>query len=230
MGLSAEPRIRSGGSPAADNVEWYWSTLFADLIGDRRRDVLLAAAQLFAERGYRGTSVRDIAQSVGVLGGSLYHHFKSKEALFLEVHGEALKVSGAAILKSIAMHVEPWDRLRAACRTHLEIQLDPQSLTVPLMEDLNAVSNSLRSGLIKQRNDFELMFTSLVADLNLSPAVDRSIFRVTLLTLLNQSVQWYRPGGLSPTQVADQIIDIYRYGGASIATAGSDCSARLAGT
>ena len=151
MGLSAEPRIRSGGSPAADNVEWYWSTLFADLIGDRRRDVLLAAAQLFAERGYRGTSVRDIAQSVGVLGGSLYHHFKSKEALFLEVHGEALKVSGAAILKSIAMHVEPWDRLRAACRTHLEMQLDPQSLTVPLMEDLNAVSNSLRSGLIKQR-------------------------------------------------------------------------------
>ena len=51
-----------------------------------RRDELLAlAATMFAERGLRATTVRDIADSAGILSGSLYHHFSSKEEMVDEV-------------------------------------------------------------------------------------------------------------------------------------------------
>ena len=51
----------------------------------RREELLTLAAAMFAERGLRATTVRDIADSAGILSGSLYHHFKSKEEMVDEV-------------------------------------------------------------------------------------------------------------------------------------------------
>ena len=62
-------------------------------LSERHRDILEAAATLFAERGYAATSVRDIGEKVGLLGGSLYHYIKSKEALFVRIHDMALQVA-----------------------------------------------------------------------------------------------------------------------------------------
>lgn len=51
----------------------------------RRKDILFHAAKLFSERGVAGTTVRDIADDVGILSGSLYHHFASKDAIAFEI-------------------------------------------------------------------------------------------------------------------------------------------------
>ena len=51
----------------------------------RREELLAIAAGLFAERGFKNTTVRDIADAAGILSGSLYHHFDSKEAMVDEL-------------------------------------------------------------------------------------------------------------------------------------------------
>ncbi|HMU36302.1 MAG TPA: TetR/AcrR family transcriptional regulator, partial [Marmoricola sp.] len=51
----------------------------------RRQELLRIAAELFAERGYKATTVRDIADAAGILSGSLYHHFDSKESMVHEL-------------------------------------------------------------------------------------------------------------------------------------------------
>ena len=51
----------------------------------RREELLELAAAMFAERGLRATTVRDIADAAGILSGSLYHHFSSKEEMVDEV-------------------------------------------------------------------------------------------------------------------------------------------------
>ncbi|QIX26576.1 TetR/AcrR family transcriptional regulator [Nocardioides sp. JQ2195] len=56
----------------------------------RRTELLALAAELFARRGFSQTTVRDIADAAGILSGSLYHHFDSKEAMLNEVLGEFL--------------------------------------------------------------------------------------------------------------------------------------------
>lgn len=185
--------------------------LFPEMLGDRRREILLAAANLFAQKGYKGTSIRDIADSLGLLAGSLYHHFRSKEALFLEIHGEALRVAGECIDAAVEGVDDPWERLYEACRTHLEIQLHPESLTLPLMDDLMTVSEQLRAGLIVQRDAFERRFRAYVDAVPLPSRIDRSVYRLTLLTLLNNAVRWYKPGRLKPTDIARQIFEIYRH-------------------
>jgi len=57
----------------------------AEPTGTRREELLAIAARLFAEKGFRNTTVRDIADAAGILSGSLYHHFDSKESMVDEI-------------------------------------------------------------------------------------------------------------------------------------------------
>ncbi|MFG1318641.1 TetR/AcrR family transcriptional regulator [Xanthobacter autotrophicus] len=185
------------------------SELFQGELSPRHRDVLEAAASLFAERGYAATSVREIGERVGLLGGSLYHYIKSKEALFVRIHDTALEVAGDRIRAAVEAQTDPWDRLEAACVTMLEIQLDPHSITMPLMNDLQAVPAEVREQLIARRDSFEKIFSDLVGDLPLKPQIDRSVYRLLLLTLLNNTSSWYREGRLTPKDIAKQIVFIF---------------------
>ncbi|WP_107676471.1 TetR/AcrR family transcriptional regulator [Agrobacterium sp. LAD9] len=178
---------------------------------DRHRDILEAAAALFAERGYAATSVRDIGEQVGLLGGSLYHYIKSKEALFVCIHDIALQVAEDRIRAAVAPLSDPWARLEAACVTMMEIQLDPNSLTMPLMNDFASAPAEIRERLVEKRDAFELVFRDLVAALPLDPALDRSVYRLLLLTLLNNISGWYRPGRMSADEIGRQILKIFRH-------------------
>src|SRR3546814_12808714 len=103
------------------------------------------AARLFARKGYRGASMRDIGEQAGVLGGSLYHHIKSKDALFIELHNAALAVAELRIAQAIEGARDPWEKLERACATLREIQLAPDSLTMPMMNDFREVPEDRQS-------------------------------------------------------------------------------------
>ncbi|MFD0387730.1 TetR/AcrR family transcriptional regulator [Tistrella bauzanensis] len=91
---------------------------------NNRRDKLLqAAAHLFASQGYEATSMRDIASAVGMLPGSVYYHFPSKEDLFVAVHDEGVRQITDAVEAAIAGIDDPWDRLEAAAAGHMEALL-----------------------------------------------------------------------------------------------------------
>lgn len=179
----------------------------------RRRQILEIAAQLFARKGYRGTSMRDIGEQAGVLGGSLYHHIKSKDALFVELHDAALDAAEGRIAAAVGAHQDPWTRLQAACTTLLDIQLAPDSLTMPMMNDFRAVPGPVRDQLVARRDRFEGLFRTLVDALPLPPCLDRSIYRNLLLSQLNNVADWYGQGRLSPADIAIQIVAIFRHEG-----------------
>lgn len=179
--------------------------------GGRRRQIMEIAAQIFARKGYRGTSMRDIGEAAGVLGGSLYHHIKSKDALFVELHHAALDAAEQQIAAAIDCHDDPWVRLEAACATLLDIQLDPHSLTMPMMNDFREVPEQVRAALIDRRDRFEQLFRTLVADLPLPAGIDRSIYRNLLLSQLNSAADWVRPGRMTPRDIAAQIVRVFRH-------------------
>ena len=170
----------------------------------RRRQILEIAAQLFARKGYRGTSMRD-------MGGSLYHHIKSKDALFVELHNGALDAAEARIAAAVATQADPWARLEAACASLLDIQLAADSLTMPMMNDFRAVPDGVRDQLVARRDRFEQLFRDLVAALPLPADIDRSLYRTLLLSQLNSAADWYRDGRLTRPQIAAQIVAIFRH-------------------
>ncbi|WP_262504367.1 TetR/AcrR family transcriptional regulator [Sphingobium sp. KCTC 72723] len=179
----------------------------------RRGEILAVAAQLFARKGYRGTSMRDIGDAAGVRGGSLYHHIKSKDGLFVELHNMALDGAEARIVAAVAPLDDPWDRLEAACVALLEVQLDPDSITMPMMNDFREVPDAVRAQLVARRDDFEDVFRLIVEGLPLPDDVDRSIYRNLLLSQLNAVADWYRPGRLGVQDVARQVARLFRHEG-----------------
>jgi AcrR family transcriptional regulator len=176
----------------------------------RRQEILLVASDLFARRGYDAVGVRQIADAAGILGGSLYHHFPSKRDLYVEVHSAALAGAASRMEAEIAELNDPWERLEAACRVHLAVQVDPESVTLPMMSDISAMSSDMREDLVKARDRFEVIYKRLIADLPLNASIDRSIYRLSLVSLINAVPMWYRTGRLSVAEIAAQIVTIFR--------------------
>lgn len=155
--------------------------------------------------------MRDIGDEAGVLGGSLYHHIKSKDALFVELHNAALDIAAERIDAAVAAQDDPWVRLETACEALLEIQLDPHSLTLPMMNDFREVPDTVRTALIERRDRFEELFRVIVDDLPLPATLNRSVYRNLLLIQLNSVADWYRPGPLTPKEIAQQIAAVFRH-------------------
>src|ERR1700682_5798152 len=92
----------------------------------RRNELTRAAARLFAEKGYHGTSIGDLAQALGVQKGSLYAHIESKADLLWAVASEGAAAFHAG-LDTVPEEGPVVDRIRAALRAHLGVvseQLD----------------------------------------------------------------------------------------------------------
>ncbi|MBR0801389.1 TetR/AcrR family transcriptional regulator [Bradyrhizobium jicamae] len=172
---------------------------------DRRRQIVAAASQLFARKGFEGTSIREIAAASGVLSGSLYYHFPSKEDLLFTVHQESLTAMRREVEAAIADVTEPWARLEEAIVAHCRILLGGSVtraiLTPPRYYNLQGVRK-----LVRQRDEYERIFARLIDDLPLKADCDRHAFRLSMLGAMNWTVFWFSAGGrLSVDDVGRQI-------------------------
>ena len=86
------------------------------------------AARAFAQRGFAAASVREIVGPIGMLPGSLYCHFATKEALLVAVYKEGVERIGAAVDAAVAPLAEPWRASRPACIAHLVVAARPDRL------------------------------------------------------------------------------------------------------
>ena len=178
---------------------------------NRREELLAEAARLIAEKGYEGTSMRDIAAAVGMLPGSLYYHFPSKEELFVELHAQAVTSINRAVDSAVERESDPWARLEAAVAAHLEAMLETTDTIAIVSPDFPEDRSQLNARLIEQRDAYETKFARLVEDLGLSRSVDPGMFRLMLLGAVNWSPIWYRRAGKAgPAEIARAFVEMLR--------------------
>ena len=175
----------------------------------KRQDILDQATILFGARGYGGTSIRDIAAAVGMLPGSVYYHFASKEALLAAVYADAIDRSIAEIQEAVAGQQDPWDRLEAASVMHLRLLLTGGALAAVVVDGPNQ-PGAARAELVRQRDRYEAVFRSLIAAVPLPPGVKAGPFRLALLGSLNWALTWYRRDGDPPETVARNLFAVFR--------------------
>jgi AcrR family transcriptional regulator len=177
---------------------------------NRRQRLLDAAARQFRERGYSAASMRDIAGNAGMLAGSAYYHFPSKEELLVAVHEEGIRRITGAVERALLGLTDPWARLEAAAAAHLEALLNGGDYAQVVIRDLPRDAEAVRPRLIGLRDAYEDIFRHLVADVPLPADVDRRLLRLMLLGALNWSPRWYRAGGVPPTRLAQDFIAMLR--------------------
>ena len=180
---------------------------------ERRRVILNAAAELFSEQGYDRTSIRDIARQVGLLPGSVYHYFPSKDELYLSVHREGFRRVLERVKEAAASGSDPWDRLRRACEVHVAGIVEGSPVDRITGHSLAMTGNDdLLAKIAPARESYENVFRELIQALPLRPGTDRSLLRLFLLGGMNWVYLWYREGGRSPQEIADVMVDMVRRG------------------
>lgn len=179
----------------------------------RLPQLLDEAARLFRTRGFEGTSMRDIARAVGMLPGSLYCHFETKEALLVAVYVKGVAQISQAVQSAVERHEDPWDRLEAACMAHLEAILHEDDYAQVVVRVRPADVAVVNQSLADLRNRYEALFGGLIADLPLARTTDRRVLRLMLMGAMNWSQVWYRPGGrFNPRAIARKFIALLRQG------------------
>lgn len=177
-----------------------------------REALLDAAVRQFSKTGFDGTTMRDIAALSGMLAGSIYYYYPTKEHLFLAVHEYAVEHICANVLRTVDPEAEPWTRLTQAAQGYLESMLNEfEYASIIITEFPQRRSPELRDALIAHRQKFEALFAAIIADVPLRRGVDRTYFRLGILGMLAWSYVWYSPKGPdSPKVIARKMVDMLR--------------------
>lgn len=180
-------------------------------VDSRAPQLLDAAARLFCRQGYDGTPVRDIARAVGMLPGSLYCHFTTKEDLLVAVYLRGVDQICGTVETALAPLTDPWQRLEAACVAHLESILRDDDYARVVVRVRPADVPAAAGRLVAARDRYEALWDGLVRALPLKRRDDRKALRLMLLGALNWSQNWYRPeGAKSPRSIARQFCALVR--------------------
>ena len=178
---------------------------------DNRLPLILdAAARFFADKGFGYTSMRDIAGAAGMLPGSLYYHFASKEELLVAVYAEGVRRIKEAVAPALAQGGDPWTRLENVCAAHLAGLLEDSDYGQVVIRVRPDDAPEAASRLVALRDEYEQAFSRAIQDLPLPPRTDRRALRLMLLGALNWSQTWYRPGRESPQVLARRFVRLLR--------------------
>ena len=173
----------------------------------RREQLIAAAARVIGEKGYERASLQEICAAAGILPGSLYYHFKSKEDLFIQVHAEGFRQLNEAVDRAIASQTDAWDRLEAACAAHLTLLVGSQDESLVAGTSLfHPADPSLQRRLNRDRKAYEERFREMIAALGLPANVDQTLLRLGLLGAINWTRVWYQPGKKTPREIARHLV------------------------
>ncbi|MGI9123148.1 MAG: TetR family transcriptional regulator KstR2 [Mycobacterium sp.] len=180
-----------------------------------RRDELLGlAASMFAERGLRATTVRDIADAAGILSGSLYHHFSSKEEMVDEVLRGFLDWLFDRYQQIIDTEPNPLARLEGLFLASFDAIEHHHAEVVIYQDEAKRLSDQPRFGYIdelnvRQRTMWVDILNEGIKQGYFLPDIDVDLVYRFIRDTTWVSVRWYQPGGpLTAEQVGRQYLAI----------------------
>ncbi|MFD5157433.1 TetR/AcrR family transcriptional regulator [Streptomyces hawaiiensis] len=181
---------------------------------DRRGELLGTAAEVFAEQGYNATTVRKIADHAGMLAGSLYYHFDSKESMLEEILRTFLDELWDGYDTVLAAGLGPRETLQAlVTESFREIDRHRAAVAIYQKESRQLVAQERFAFLAESQRRFEKAWLS-----TLERGVAERAFRADLDVRLTYrfvrdtvwvAASWYRPGGQhSPDEIARQYLSM----------------------
>jgi TetR/AcrR family transcriptional regulator, cholesterol catabolism regulator len=163
----------------------------------RRSELTRQAARLFAEKGYHGTSIGDIAQALGVQKGSLYAHIASKEDLLYETMRDGADAFHGA-LDAIPEDAPAPERIRLALRGHLRVVAEQLDIATVFVQEWRYLEGPRRDEIVAERRRYEERIRDLFREGrelgDLRADLDEAVAALLLLSAANWAYTWLRPG------------------------------------
>jgi TetR/AcrR family transcriptional regulator, cholesterol catabolism regulator len=163
----------------------------------RRSALTREAARLFAQKGYHGTSIGDLAEAMGVQKGSLYAHIKSKQDLLYETMAEGARAFHAG-LDTIADDLPATEKIRLALRSHLRVVADQLEIATVFVQEWRYLEGERRDEIVAERRRYEERIRAYFRegrDLGtLRTDLDDATAALFVLSAANWAYTWLRPG------------------------------------
>jgi AcrR family transcriptional regulator len=203
LNVERKPVARPRGRPRAS----------PDDEAGRRRQLLRASARLFREKGYDGTSVRDIAQATGLQSGSWVYHFPTKQDILVAVMEEGLNDALARIEAIARRDLPPRRKFAALVRAHLETILAPGQDFIPVvLYEWRSLDPAAVPRVTAPLRRYEAIWKKVIGELQRGgewPGRTR-IDALLLFGALNWIARWYSPEGpLSLDQLAKEAVRFF---------------------
>src|SRR3954467_3620320 len=176
-------------------------------MSSRSEELMRGAARLFAEQGYQGTSLADLAEELGIQKPSLYHHIASKEDLLWEVAVEGARAFHERV-DAVPAGAPAAERIRLALRAHLAVVAGQLDVATVFVREWRFLTGERRDVFLAERRRYEErireLFREGVEGSELRTDLDRSTAALLFLSTANWAYTWLRPGA-DTDELADRL-------------------------
>ena len=178
---------------------------------ERREEILSLAADMFAERGFGSTTVREIADGAGILSGSLYHHFDSKESMIEEILSTFLDEFAAKAQAVVDEGGDPPEVLQKLVTLAFAAVAEDATAVAVMQNEVGFLLQFPRFAFLRKRADeAEHLWVGVLESGVKSGAFRRDLEPRLAYRFIRDAiwitVRWYRPGG---RRTIDEIRDSY---------------------
>jgi AcrR family transcriptional regulator len=176
-------------------------------LGTRER-ILREAAALFRRKGFNGASMQDLADAVGVTKSSLYHHFRSKQALLFEILSTTVDRETPALREIALSELPATERLHRAVARHVVGLIRDLDNVACFVEEGRYLAPRYRDAYIAKRDRYERYFRRILEDgiaAGEFRPIDVRLASLAILGMCNWVARWYRPdGAYGPEEIGRQ--------------------------
>ena len=177
---------------------------------NRRADLIRVAARLFREKGFDGTTIRDIAHAVGMRSGSPFYHFANKHELLMAVMEEGLRLGLERTRGAVDEALPATERFTQLVRTHYGILHDAGSDFIPVMlYDWRSLPAQYKRRIVELKDRYDAIWQHTLDELHDQGLLraDAKLARLMILGAMNFSATWYRPKPKSSRSVTRLDLD-----------------------
>jgi AcrR family transcriptional regulator len=175
--------------------------------------MIAAAAKLFSERGYHGTSMQHLGDALGLQRGSLYAHIGSKQELLFDVVNDGAERFLERGRAATEMEALATVKLRRLLSGHIETAIEHLDSATVFLNEWRYLTPELRAQVQEKRDEYESMVRSIIDE-----GIERGEFRADVnvrfaarlvLSAGNWTYAWFRPGGeLGPAEIAERFAEL----------------------
>jgi AcrR family transcriptional regulator len=179
-------------------------------LSSRREIILQEAAHLFREKGYPSANLRELAKRAGIQGGSIYHHFASKQEILFQVMDDTMSDMIAQLSSRLEGAQTAAEKLRRMMHFHIEYVVTGSDRTYVTDDELRNLDPANYQKVVQKRDRYQNIIEDILTAGQVEEGwqvVDVKLYARGLIKVCAGVASWYRPTGeLSIAQVAESYI------------------------
>ncbi len=183
---------------------------------NRYNEIINAATELFAKKGYAATSMREISENLEITKATLYHYFKSKEQILFEILDNVMDEALQNLEKISNMDISPEEKLKNVLKFYSKYYVSKQNDLILLVNELNSLNEKYKKILIEKEKKYLNLIKSIFNELNLQGKlkdIPLTVLAFSFFGMVHYTIKWYHPNGsIKPDKLSEYFVEIFTKG------------------